>query len=945
MRKFLFVVTAAIIFFASCAKSGDQCEPLTVGATEDFTASIAETRTSLDGKAVVWKENDCLTIFTKTSHNRKYQVKELSEDGRTAVFGYVSFTGDNSEAITSNYAVYPYDAEATLSGDIITTTLAATQVYSGDTSDIGYALMAAKSENNNFSFVNAGSLIRFNVSKIIPDTRTLEAIKITSAANNIAGKVTINYGLDTYTAVVSGDGVKEITLTDINTKITTEPQPFYVAMPATDFAKDDLTVTFVFAEGEKSFSLPAFNLEQGTIKTIAYVIKDADDFTGSTPGSETLEPESKRSVSILFVGNSLTQDGIAYLPYMLKNYYPEVDFKIYMWYIGGKTLGDHYTNFTSSGKADIFSVAENSESWTNYPNSKTMASVLSTYTFDVVCMQEYFNYKSSYENCDDWNNCRNYILKNYKGGNALKFISLFHAPLRKEGYDVHEVYKRTEMGNALILQTTISEDIIPMGIAVYRALDTELNTLGDMGQLSNDGTHAQEGLPCLLQTYVTMCWLFDRYDINKSIYGHPLRITKDIYNKISVPGANLGSGVVTGTDAQYLLAQEIAINAYKEGQRLLTSNLHREFSITTNVKDATIKINGTEQSYAMIPQGSTVEWEVSKDGYHTQSGSEVVESDITRYVELLPVIKVESLVAEFTQGKRTIFEGDELDDLKKYLVVTANYTDGRRVVAEDYTLSGVLTGGTSAVTVSFDGATTTFNVAVTDVVIPEGYTRYGWVATKSDTKPGSKHRDNFIYLNAYKDMNLLSSEFILGVKPGVDASAQADPAVCGARLGSGEGKPWYAIYMVSSDYTVTNPHMIHVDLRKERAYLEYPSNRNKFKLVIDNPQTTTYTVSTNNGETTVSKEWSNSIEIPYGMSLFNNIPNGTEKAMSFNHTTRIGEIKFRDYDGVCVGYYIPVTYNGKIGMYDVVTDTFCTAKTPSAVTVGTSGCLYKVGNW
>ena len=215
--------------------------------------------------------------------------------------------------------------------------------------------------------------------------------------------------------------------------------------------------------------------------------------------------QEKKKLSILFVGNSLTQDGIAYLPYILKTYYPEIDFHIYMWYIGGKTLGDHYSNFTSSGKADIFSVAENSPSWTNYSKNTTMANVLLTYKFDIVCMQEYFNYKTSYENCTDWNNCRDYIRTNYKGGNALEFISLFHAPLRKDGYDVHEVYKRTEAGNALILQSTISDDLIPNGIAVYRALETDLNNLGDLGQLSPDGTHTQEGLPCLLQTWVTLC--------------------------------------------------------------------------------------------------------------------------------------------------------------------------------------------------------------------------------------------------------------------------------------------------------------------------------------------------------------------------------------------------------------------------------------------------------
>jgi hypothetical protein len=284
----------------------------------------------------------------------------------------------------------------------------------------------------------------------------------------------------------------------------------------------------------------------------------------------------KKSLSILFVGNSLTQDGIAYLPYILKNYYPEIDFKLYMWYIGGYTLGQHYTTFTQNDKATIFSVAENSESWTNYSKSKTMASVLSTYSFDIVCMQEYFNYKSEYPDVTDWNNCHDYIVSKYKGENELEFISLFHAPLRSKA---DAVYSMTEYGNALILQTTCSNDMIPNGIAVYRALQTELDSLGDQQHLSPDGTHTQEGLPCLLQTYVTLCWVFDRLGINKTIYGHPLRMTDEIYKKISVPGANLGKGVVKGTEAQYILAQEIAINAYKEGKELV-----KKYNNNTGVK-------------------------------------------------------------------------------------------------------------------------------------------------------------------------------------------------------------------------------------------------------------------------------------------------------------------------------------------------------------------------
>lgn len=301
------------------------------------------------------------------------------------------------------------------------------------------------------------------------------------------------------------------------------------------------------------------------------LLKAAD---GKVLQSITVSQEGRKSLSILFVGNSLTQDGIAYLPYMLKNYYPEIDFKIYMWYIGGYDLSQQYQMFIGEGSSTdtIFSVAENTSSWTNYSKSKTpsMSKVLSTYSFDIVCMQEFFNLKTEYDEVTDWNNCRDYIVSNYTGGNDLEFITLFHAP--KRGENVDRIYSLTEAGNALILQNTEATDMIPNGIAVYKALQTDLNSLGDKGGLSPDGTHTQEGLPCLLQTYVTMCWVFDRLGIDKSVYGNQMRMTTDIYKKISVPGANLGKGVVTGTDAQYILAQEIAIEAYEEGKKFVAAN-------------------------------------------------------------------------------------------------------------------------------------------------------------------------------------------------------------------------------------------------------------------------------------------------------------------------------------------------------------------------------------
>lgn len=655
-------------------------------------------------------------------------------------------------------------------------------------------------------------------------------------------------------------------------------------------------------------------------------------------GNITIQGEggsSAKSISILFVGNSLTQDGIAYLPYMLKNYYPEVDFKIYMWYIGGYTLEQQYTKFTSGGVADIFSVAENSASWTNYSKNKTMASVLSTYTFDVVCMQEYFNYKLEYSDATDWNNCRDYIVSNYTGGNALEFVSLFHAPLRSKA---DEVFEMTSDGNALILQETISQDMIPNGIAVYRALSTDLNSLGDKGGLSPDGTHTQEGLPCLLQTYVTLCWLFDKLSINKSVYGSPMRMTASIYNSISVPGANLGSGVVTGTDAQNLLAQELAIKAYKEGKQFTINNLspyHNTpsvvectFTITANLEDAVIKINGVEQSSVTVLSGSTVNWEVSKEGYITQSGSEVILEDTTKNIELIK--DVVSVTAEFTQGSRTIFSNQELDDLRELLVVNASYSDGTSDVAESYSLTGELSEGTSVITVSYGGKTTTFNVNVTAFEIPEGYTRYGYIQSKSDSSGSTRELGSFIYLNTQEDYNALSMEVTLGEKPNLKISGAG---ILGARPASGK---YYALYFKDAG--------LRADLRGVNVTAPYPTSRLKYTAKLDNPETSPASLRINNGEP-VTVEWAEPSVISGTMSLFNNIPYGSTAKLYINHTVRIGDIIHRKANGECVGYYTPVVYEGRIGMYDQVSKEFYSSSTASATTVSNSGCYYSVGNW
>ena len=77
--------------------------------------------------------------------------------------------------------------------------------------------------------------------------------------------------------------------------------------------------------------------------------------------------------------------------------------------------------------------------------------------------------------------------------------------------------------------------------------------------------------------------------------------------------------------------------------------------------------------------------------------------------------------AVFTQGSLVVYEDTPLDDLKAYLVVTGYYGNGTSRLIYDYTLSGTLTVGTSAITVSREGKTDTF-----DVIVSAPYWDYQW---------------------------------------------------------------------------------------------------------------------------------------------------------------------------------------------------------------------------
>ena len=103
-----------------------------------------------------------------------------------------------------------------------------------------------------------------------------------------------------------------------------------------------------------------------------------------------------------------------------------------------------------------------------------------------------------------------------------------------------------------------------------------------------------------------------------------------------------------------------------------------------------------------------------------------------------------SITAAYTQSG-IVYDTDSLNSLKDDLVVTAVYSDSstQTVPAADYTLSGTLTAGTSIITVSYGGKTTTFSVTVTK----------GQIDTTAEVIRSNVVLGHFSGSNPYQDMS------------------------------------------------------------------------------------------------------------------------------------------------------------------------------------------------
>ena len=185
---------AMILAFAACKKEeapagGDEPAMVTASWTASFEDYQSATKAALqDDLSVEWEDGDAISVF---SNRTNYQITASSAEGATA-----TFSGEVAQAETY-LALYPYNSEASSSGDNITAVLPETQTLVAGGADPAAMLAVARTQSSEMTFKNMVALVG------IKCTGDVESLAITASGEDdrLAGRVRFNTGTGRSTAI------------------------------------------------------------------------------------------------------------------------------------------------------------------------------------------------------------------------------------------------------------------------------------------------------------------------------------------------------------------------------------------------------------------------------------------------------------------------------------------------------------------------------------------------------------------------------------------------------------------------------------------------------------------------------------------------------------------------------------------------------------------------
>ncbi len=239
--RMLFTIIPVLLLTAACHREGGSVTVLETLKVDG--PSTTRVRLS-DGVNAVWSAGDKVSVFFNGGENEQWNY--TGADGSAK--GTISHEGSAWRVGNGRFtALYPYDSGASISGEVISTTLPAVQEYVP--SSYGWALMVSSTEDASLHFEYASAFVRLTL------VGTSKVKRLTLKGNNgeaLAGPATVDISGNSPVAAYGSGTTQEISVGTGDAVLAT------VSADGTDFWFGLLPVTFT-----KGFTITV-TLESGS---------------------------------------------------------------------------------------------------------------------------------------------------------------------------------------------------------------------------------------------------------------------------------------------------------------------------------------------------------------------------------------------------------------------------------------------------------------------------------------------------------------------------------------------------------------------------------------------------------------------------------------------------------------------------------------------------------
>lgn len=301
----------------------------------------------------------------------------------------------------------------------------------------------------------------------------------------------------------------------------------------------------------------------------------------------TITFDYRKRLRVLSIGNSYSQDSLAYVPFIMENMGYSVEIGILM--MSSSTLAQHVDNFDNETAAYTFYRYDGHDAWLN-AGSRTIQYALENYKWDVILLQQ--QSKASWD-IATYQPYLNQLIARIYGviDYPVKFgwLETQSRPATGSGLGnytdatINSHFESIAENAGKVFDETLCEFVVPVGTAIQNARSvpaikalggyaTNTNNTSGLGYLCHtDGVHLQEGLPCQIAAYACICSFLDLMGAKiNSIYGETTRATDSWLSGKEIPGPHGASVGVTDENCQ--LGQMAAIMAYKHPYSMTDMN-------------------------------------------------------------------------------------------------------------------------------------------------------------------------------------------------------------------------------------------------------------------------------------------------------------------------------------------------------------------------------------